>query len=367
MITKLSIAGVRNITEARLDGLSRCNVFHGENGSGKTSILETIHLLSTTRSFRSRKVATVISEGQDRLLAYAELGAGNDSESVRRLGVERSLDGARQVRLDGETLRSFGDLAQVLPVQLINSDSFLLLEGSPAVRRQMLDWGLFHVKHQGFFSVWRRYARALKQRNALLKQRKPDGELAPWTAELAAAGEQLHEIRSAFAEVFIAQFDRVYAELLSSLGKGRSADLTIDYSAGWDQSMSLAERLQQGLATDRSLSYTRAGPHRADLRLRLSGRPAAETLSRGQIKTAVCALKISLGGLLSERTSSRCVYLIDDLPSELDAAHREVLWDMFSGLGSQLWLTGVESSDFSSLGVRDSSMFHVKHGVISPV
>lgn len=361
MINSLSIAGLRNIREARLDGLGARNVFYGVNGSGKTSVLEAVHLLSTTRSFRSRKLDTVIQQGLDRLVVFAELS--KNEGSAHRLGVERRLDGDRKVRLDGENMRGFGDLAQLLPVQLINAESFQLLEGSPVIRRQLIDWGLFHVKHQGFFQCWKRYNRALKQRNALLKQAAKPDVLAPWDRELADAGTQLHGIRKDFAEVFSQQFNLVYKRLISTLGDTRAAGVSIAYAAGWDTKLSLVERLAAGAEVDRGLGYTRAGPHRADIKIKLDGKPAAEVLSRGQVKTVVCALKIALGALLSENAASKTVYLVDDLPAELDAEHREVLWSMFDALGAQLLVTGISAQDFCDLP-GETEMFHVKHGAI---
>ena len=145
-IDRLDIQSIRNISSARLEQLGQVNIFHGANGSGKTSVLEAVHMLCLGRSFRSRQMRSVIQDAADEATVFA---AVRDEKSARlkKVGVSRSRTQAAQIRIDGEQIRSLASLAELLPVQLLNADSFDLIEGGPALRRQFLDWGVFHVEH----------------------------------------------------------------------------------------------------------------------------------------------------------------------------------------------------------------------------
>ena len=249
----------------------------------------------------------------------------------------------------------------MLPLQLINPDSFRLLEGAPKQRRQYLDWGVFHVEHR-FLPAWQRLQKSLKQRNSLLRRGRIERSLlAPWEAEIVAAGEQIDGFRQAYLQQLKPIFEQTLAELVSLDG------LTLSYFRGWDKERSLAEVLDSQFARDCALGHTQAGPQRGDLRLRLRGLNAAEVLSRGQQKLVVCALKIAQGRLLRQLDRQQdCVFLVDDLPSELDSAHRQALCRLLESLECQVFITCVDADSLSNCWQPDTplSMFHVEHGHI---
>ncbi len=360
-LSELRIQHVRNLKAVKLEGLGRVNGFFGANGSGKTSVLEAIHLLGMARSFRGTSARTLISHHEDHCLVQAFVQR-QDDRGRDALGVQRSLDGSMVLRINGETARSVARLVELLPLQVINADSFDLLTGAPAARRQYLNWGVFHVEHR-FFSEWQRFQRCIKQRNAVLRRDKlARQELQGWTQELARSGAQINEYRQQYFAALAPGFRDIMARLLPQLG-----DIELRLRQGWDKRLSYGEALAAHLDSDIEKGFTQTGPQRCDLRITVDGRQAADVLSRGQQKLVVCGLKLAQGQLLKELVQRQCAYLVDDLPSELDRVHCRRVCEELDQLGSQVFITCVERDDVLAVwpGEAPPAMFHVEHGTIS--
>jgi len=360
-IRQLQVTALRNLSAVTVSPSPQINIFFGANGSGKTSLLEAIHLLGLARSFRAQPLQSLIQHGQAQCAVFAELAGANGL--LRKLGVSRDRQGELQVRINGENARSLAQLAQELPLQVINPNSFRLLEGAPKQRRQFMDWGVFHVE-QNFLSTWQRLQRALRQRNSWLRHAKITADFQTvWDRELCLAGEAIDNYRRVYVGALKLVFEQVLAQLIEMDG------LALSYYRGWDKERSLAEVLVASFVRDQQLGSTQAGPQRADLRLRLSGSNAADILSRGQQKLIVCALHIAQGYLLAKAGRSACVYLVDDLPSELDEQHRQALCRLLEGLGCQVFITCVEPQVLRNNWQKDTkvAMFHVEHGQIKRV
>ena len=363
----LKIQNVRNLREARLHELGQINVLFGHNGAGKTSVLEGIHLLGMGRSFRGTSVRSLITHGQAACTVYGEITSGSGTGAPVRgsttIGVQRELSGEAQVRIGGRPARGLAELVEQFPLQVISAASFDLLTGSPGGRRQYLDWGVFHVE-QRFYSQWKRFQRCIKQRNNLLRRGKiADQELSVWTRDLAEAGAAISEYREAYFERLFPRFLTIMEELAPSLDA-----LELRYRRGWDNSLTYPDALQQGITTDREQGYTHSGPQRADIRVLSNGHLAAETLSRGQQKLVVCGLKLAQGQLMSQAGPGQCTYLIDDLPSELDRRHSELVCGQLADMQAQVFISCVKRQDIESVwpaGSQGTTLFHVEQGVVS--
>ncbi len=361
LIRRLEITGVRNLHHSRLNDLSQINILYGSNGAGKTSVLESIHLLSSARSFRTHKLAPLISNTLDSCIAFAEInlpGAGYQPVGVERF---RSKNTAGVIKVSGKPVKSAALLADQLPVQVISADSFKLLDGSPSVRRQFLDWGVFHVE-QSFHSLWKTARRCLKQRNTLLRHGRIDAaQLEVWTIELARLGEQLDGLRQRYISQLVPVFEQTLEKLIGLEG------LRLSYNRGWDKDRSLRQVLDSNLCREQEQGYTLSGPHRADLRLRYQSSNAAEILSRGQQKLVVCALRVAQGYLLSQLTGRSCVFLVDDLPAELDREHRSALCALLEELECQVFITCVDRKEMEDSWSTQAAVkvFHVEHGMIT--
>ncbi|WP_432697131.1 DNA replication/repair protein RecF [Marinobacterium sp. YM272] len=359
LISQLQVSNLRNLSHVELTPSPRINLLFGENGSGKTSLLEAIHMLGLGRSFRTQQYRQVIQSEQSELLVFAQIDAQGTGEP-RPLGVSRSRDAELKVRYAGESLGS-AELASLMPLLVINSDTFDLLEGSPSIRRQFVDWGGFH-SDPGFIRLWRGFHRVLKQRNSLLKCGKIDARVrALWDAELVAFAEPLTELRAAYIEALKPVFEEILAELL------KDVRVELRFSQGWDSKRPLAELLEENFERDLRQGFSSSGPQRADLRFRADGQDAAERLSRGQKKLVVSALKLAQGALFYRQSQRACVYLIDDLPSELDERHCRQFCRFLENSTNQCFITCVEPGLLSRVWDADTPvrLFKVEQGKIS--
>ena len=360
-LRQLNIDGIRNLRDVSLEGLQGINVFYGVNGSGKTSILEAVHLLGMARSFRGNSVKSVITHGEESCVVYGALEAPSSTKPAQVLGIKRNKVGQAQIKVGGQPVRTVAELAEQLPLQVINADTFSLLTGSPSSRRQYLDWGVFHVEHS-FFAEWQRFQRCIKQRNKLLRRGKlTDQELDAWTRDLAASGTAISDYRKNYFKELAPRFRAIMANLAPSLD-----NLELHYRQGWDRQLSYAEALSLGVTADLEQGYTHTGPQRADLRVTTAGHGAAETLSRGQQKLVVCGLKLAQGQMMAELSKGHCTYLIDDLPSELDEVHSRLICRWLAEMDAQVFITCVDLDEIRSVWPEDSpfAVFHVEQGAV---
>lgn len=357
-LKRLLIQNLRNLTSVDISPSPDVNLIYGENGSGKTSILEAINLLALGRSFRSHKHKALINYQQAAFTVFGKVHGDDHSEVP--IGISRTQEGDAFFKVNGAAVPSAADLAVYLPVQVINSDTFLLLEGSPKVRRQFIDWLVFHVEPK-FFPTWKAVQRCLKHRNSLLRRDRIDGfELASWDHELVGLTETIDKFRAACITELSASLDKLLDEFVKVEG------IKLVYYRGWDRETAYAEVLAAGIERDHRLRYTHLGSHRADLRITVRGQDAAEVLSRGQQKLLVCALKIAQGLVFNRLTGRKCIYLVDDLPAELDEKHRALLVHWLDAMKTQVFVTGVEReilfASWRDKNQINPKMFHVEQG-----
>jgi DNA replication and repair protein RecF len=217
------------------------------------------------------------------------------------------------------------------------------------------------VEH-GFANLWKRFQKALKQRNQLLRHARIDEEsLELWSKELAPLNEMITEQR----KDYLIQLEGYISPLVQAL-KGLG-DVTLEYNQGWQEGASLIDVFSADRDRDIAVGTTSHGAQRADIRLMVDGELAADTLSRGQSKLLVYALKLAQAAHFKAVTGNSCVFLLDDLPAELDAKNCRDVLDYLDGLGCQYFVTGVDREDFEAIAKEGAKLFHVEHGVISNV
>ena len=361
-VTRLSLRDLRRFDSVELLPAPGLNLLTGDNGAGKTSVLEALHLMAYGRSFRGRVRDGLVREHAQALEVFVEWLEDRGGEALpqtRRAGLRHS-GGDWSGRLDGREVAHLGQLCTALAVVTFEPGSHALVSGGAENRRRFLDWGLFHVE-QGFLPLWRRYARALKQRNALLKAGGGNAQLDAWDHELAEAGEALTAQRERYLADLAPQATRIVTRLAHGLALGG-----LEFQPGWRrQELSLSDALFLGRERDRLSGYTGAGPHRADWSLTLKGLPGREALSRGQTKLVALALLLAQAGDYANRHGHWPVIALDDLPSELDRGHqRRVLELLLDHPGVQLFITATEEPT----GLRDLAasrrVFHVEQGRI---
>lgn len=361
-LAQLQLTDFRNIATTQLQFASSFNIIYGQNGSGKTSVLEAIYLLAHGRSFRTSKPHKVIRDSQAHFVIHAKLDWAQQLLSV---GMLRDRVGEWQLKLNAEKVHRVAEFASLLPVQLITPDSFRLFFGGPKERRQFFDLGLFHVE-PNFFQHWVFFHKVLKQRNALLKSKQPYSETYHyWDQQLAQSAASIHQLRLKYVE----QLALALKPLLSSIPALAAVELEL--IAGWpskEQNFCASEYLdilREQFSNDLRLGFTQFGPHKADLRIKISGEYVDQYLSRGQLKVLLFALKIAQSNLIFSNGHKQPLLLIDDLASELDENSKRQIFHFLHHINSQVFITAIEASQvLPHLTDPEVGLFHVEHGQI---
>jgi DNA replication and repair protein RecF len=353
LIKSIKINNLRNVAAAEIEANPVLNFLVGDNGAGKTTVLEALIVLAKGRSFRSGQITSLLGPVADRFMVTATI-QGHDGRT-EHLGVERSADQWR-ARRNREDVKNLGDLAESLPLVLLEPNSHLLISGPPDGRRRYLDWGVFHVEHS-FLSIWRRYARAVKQRNAALRSRE-EGMVKSLDPLLSDLGEQIHQFRLDQVEKLQERLPKLLGELAPGLD-----EIGLRYLKGWTGD-ELRLALEQAYERDFERGATGPGPHRADLGFDAGNRPARDSLSRGEMKITAAALMMAQAGSIAE-TGSNPVLLLDDLASEFDAGHRANVIRCGLASEAQIWVTGTALDSQLLELAPQSSVFHVEQGRVS--
>lgn len=357
-ITQLTAQNFRNLTHIDITPSPTINVFFGENAAGKTSLLEVIYYLSMGRSFRTRLLPRIIQKDTDTFTLFAAI---TRDHTTITLGLERTHTGGRRLHVNGEPKTSQSIAVKHLPLLFMSANSCRYFYDGPKARRSFLDWGVFHVKHR-FHTVWQSFQKVLKQRNEALRQQLARPQIQIWDIEFTRLAEEIDQWRFEY----VSQLSPLLDNLLQELNSQIHQPLILRYERGWSNDKNLSDVLASNWAQDMRLGYTQAGPQRADLTLYLGNVPAQDILSQGQQKQVAYSLYLAQGMLFKQVNAYNPIYLIDDLPAELDIHKRTSIARILIALKAQVFVTGINQSNLIDLFLgSDTYMFHVKHGGVT--
>ena len=352
-LKNIQIKGVRNIEEIQFQPTSGVNIIVGPNGSGKTSLLESLYILSRARSFRTQNIAKVLSHNAESLIVFAEIDILG---STNKLAIKKNHE-KTFIRVNGKTESKSSELSRLLHTHLIRPESQTLLENGSAPRRSFIDMGVFHVKHS-FLKISKQYNQLLKQRNRLLKTKQLD-TLAVWSNKLIEYGTMVTEARQGY----IAQLEQELKTIVSFFIV--NIDVEIQYLKGWEKNSSLSEALTRSLGRDEQYGYTTVGAHKADFKVLVDRKPAQDYLSRGQMKLLVIAMYLAQIKLMSEQSTKSICVLLDDLAAELDGDCFRRVMLFLRELGVQVFVTTTNIELFLEfIEAKDTKVFHVKQGIM---
>ena len=345
-IQRLRAIGWRNLgpLDLVLDPAVKVNVLYGDNGQGKTNVLEALYYAATFRSFRTSDSADLIQAGA----SEARIGTDIDTESLVR-SVETRLvrtEAAivRTIRLDGKGIHGVRAAFGVLGVVLFVPEDLLLVRAAPAARRRFLDMAISGVE-RGYFAEAAAFQKVLRSRNALLRTgRAPasPGLLDTYDEQLAIAGARVVVRRRALVGALGTSIQSIFQALHAAL----SVELTYESDprvAAAISEIDVVAALLAGLlerrSTDERRGHTTFGPQQDDLGIRLDGRPAHEHASQGQLRSLVLALKLAELSNLEACRGETPVLLLDDVPSELDPTRRRYLFEALARLSCQTMIS----------------------------
>lgn len=333
---------------------ARLNLVTGTNAAGKTSLLEALFVSTRGRSFRAQNLSELCGAAKADWNAFVEL---NGTQGNHRIGIGWSRSGT-EMRLDEVRNARVSDVVRTAPIQLIDPLAHRLLDDGPAYRRSFVDWGVFHVEHR-FLDIWRRYQRALKQRNSALREGLDDRAVQSWNEELAGTGGQLSDMRRGHVQAATRRIS-VWTERF--LG---TSQVLCEWQQGWPESETYQDLLDRNLEQHRRMGTTVQGPHRAELRITLADTKAKGRVSRGQQKMLIAAMVLAQAELMASAGVPMPILLLDDFASELAPDFQHRLAEGLAEYPGQKFITAFEvPAGFSR---AEAGLFHVEHGTIRPL
>ncbi|AWV90942.1 DNA replication/repair protein RecF [Bradymonas sediminis] len=385
LLDALHITNFRNIADVRLDAHPRFNILSGQNGQGKTNILEAIYLLGAVKSFRPQVNSDLIRFGQEQASLVARVDRGG-SERIVRLEI-----GARgkKIFLNDSPVRQLSDFFGTVNVVMFGPEDIAILKGSPSERRRFIDRAIFNAQ-PAYATETQHYEDVLAQRNALLKDARYDASLmSVYDEQLVQYGARIIERRLDFLahfrpilrRTFQSIFDESFEAEIGYYMKWRDADshdfrreesrqdAHLPSQPGKRDRRDLEEVLFEGLertrADEQRRGYTLIGPHRDDLSTRINGRDIKTFASQGQHRAFVLAMKIAEISHLEERYRFAPILLLDDVSSELDRERNRFLFDFLRHrMEGQVFITTTHR-DYILLD-EDVQTYAVKSGEVTP-
>jgi DNA replication and repair protein RecF len=358
-ISKLSTHNFRNLVSVNIDLHPSLNFFVGDNGSGKSSLLEALFFLGHGKSFRTSKLEILAHHDVKNFVVTVK----NTDDLLLGLSKDFST-GSTLIKINGKRYSRLSDLAKNIAVQIVTPESFKLFFGGPKIRRRFFELGMFHVKHQSS-DVIRQFNQVLKQRNACLRNSLDQQSYDYWTQAFCTLSKQVGEARSKYIADLIAELPIWLGCLLPSLANS----ITVQYQQGWPTKKSLVETLNANYERELAFGYSLYGAHKFDVKFMVGKQHLDNQLSRGQQKLFLLALTFAQAQLIKKVNRVKPIILIDDIGAELDLTSRKAFAEAYLHLDSQTFITAIDKSALEPLVPDDNNykMFHVEHGQISAI
>lgn len=337
----LRIQGFRNLTDVDWTPSAGFNVLHGPNGHGKTNLLEAIHFLSTLRSFRSFRNRELLQDG----IEEAKLLGAIDRAGRRRTLEVTIHPRARRVKVNESPVRRLSDFFGTLNTVVFTPEDVGMFRGSPSGRRLLLDRFIFNAS-----PVWAEevaaYESALRQRNAVLKDERPDPALLEvFDVQVARTGAQVIARRLHWVDILRGRMAQAFAGIFDP---HRQVDIAYvaepelpspGASSPGDLEAHLREALAGSRRRDLARGFTTVGPHRDDLQATIDGCDARTHASQGQHRALILAFRIAEIRLLTEQHGHPPILLLDDVTSEFDARRNERFFEELRRERGQVFIT----------------------------
>ncbi len=368
-LVKLKLHNFRAFGRLEWQPSSKINFICGDNGAGKTSILEAIYYLSRNKSFRATSAREVINhttKGEDANIRanFNRDGVAPTQDNEDEGNIRISAAGTKTLEFNGAVQAAGSILARRLPLILAAPHNVNLVEADPRQRRSFLDAILLHLKPD-YAQLYRDYSRCLKQRNRLLADmdKKSDNysQLEHWDTQLIGYGEQIEASRQEALPLIIQPIVQVIKDWGLQATK-------IEYYRGWGEGTSLAESLQDNYPKDLRYGFTTNGCHKADFLLVVASKPALRVLSLGQQKMLslafFCAASLILKG---EDGINQPLILLDDVVGQLDDNNCNLLLEYLNNHENQVFITSTSTKNLLKWKDRsDTSFWLVEQGKIVP-
>ena len=332
-LNQLHLLNFRSFEDSFFD-LKDTNLVYGENGCGKTSFLEAIHFSLKAKSFRTSSVNSMINKNYDFFRISTKV---NSDKKI----IEKRI-GKVLVKNNYETFNKY----DVLPL-LLNNFSLRFLEQNKEIRREFIDYFLFHVKHD-YLEKLKKFKKILFSRNIALKEKDVE-QISVWTKLLI---EISNEINISRKEIVTEVLEDLEENILGKVGDNKWSEilstLEISFFSGWEGE-SLEKRLREEYEEDLAKGFTKSGAHKFDLEINVLGEKSGNILSRGEQKLLILLVFLSFGEFFSNLENKNLIYLIDDLASELDQKNLNLAMQFLNITKGQKIITSVKKIENESI------------------
>lgn len=345
-LESLSVRGFRNLTQIELEFVPRVNVISGANGHGKTSVLEALYFVATSRSFRTEKVSELRQQGSEATRVEATFREGGQ---LRRQ-IAASAGNVRSFAIDGKKPTRLSAYATRTPLVVFHPGDLALVHGSASVRRTLLDRVALYVDPPSS-DARASYARAQRERQVILEKRGLHApELDAFERVLAEHATRVRSARQRAYEALRAALLRSFASMAA-----RDLELAVSLAAdSWGTEDAFAAELRQRRDRDRQRRAATFGPQRDDLVLEINGRGARRLASQGQQRVLTLALKIAELECIRAARGAQPILLLDDVSSELDPERTGAVYDFVRQADSQVLVTTTRPELFETPGLSGS-------------
>lgn len=353
-VSKIRFYNFRNLNDQTIEFHNGPVYITGQNGNGKTNIVEGLYLLSGSRSFRTNSQAELLKWGSDEASVFGNVVSNNGEGE---LGVSFSKTGRKAYR-NGDQLQSVSDIVGSCGVISFDPSDLSLVKGAPSGRRKFLDRHMVDL-NPAFLSTIMGYQRALASKNTLLKEISVErNQISSWNELLTGFSVKLVENRCKFIKLlgnFACGFHSKFA------GRDGSLELSLESNFTDDGGEVLAEnniRAQFERVRDRELAMRSSvvGPHRDDIAITLSGTDSRAFASQGQTRSIVLALKLGVIQMLEDAIGEEPIVILDDVDSELDESRRELLYNALVTRKRQIFITGTEKPSEKMLSLLNTQV-----------
>ena len=363
ILEKLSLINYKNIQTATLELSPKINCFIGQNGVGKTNVLDAIYYLSFCHSANNPIDSQVIRHGEEFFMIegkYTDDNSNSDEDLLITCGFKPGTK--KHFKKNKKEYKRLSEHIGLIPVVMVSPSDTLLIDGGSEERRRLMDMVISQYDHS-YIEALNRYNKALQQRNTMLKaEEEPNSDvISLWEEQMAIAGEHIYQKRDAFVKEMIPIFQRFYETI-----SGNREQVVLNYVSHCQRGP-LLEVIQRDRFKDRAVGYSLHGIHRDDLEIALGGHQMKREGSQGQHKTFVIALKLAQFDFLKRtNTKTTPLLLLDDIFDKLDAQRVEQIVSLVAGNEfGQIFVTDTNRDHLDqilSASSHDYKIFYVEEG-----
>jgi DNA replication and repair protein RecF len=360
-LTSLSILNYKNIREAELVFSPKINCFIGNNGMGKTNILDAIYFLSFCKSHSNSIDSQNILHNTEFCFIHGEYLLGENTEDIS-CGIKHRQK--KQFKRNKKEYERLSDHIGLLPLVLVSPDDSVLISEGSDERRKFID-GVISQYNKTYLNQLLQYNNALKQRNAIMKSENPidDSLLEIWEEQMVLFGTYIYEQRKFFIDEFVPVFQKFYSDI-----SGGNEQISLTYHSQ-HEGQDIKTRMMATRDRDRILGYSTQGIHKDELEMLLEGYPIKRVGSQGQNKTYLISLKLAQFDFLKRTHNLSPLLLLDDIFDKLDSQRVKKIVELVSGeTFGQIFITDTNREHLDlilqQLG-QDATIFRVENGEIS--